>query len=203
MPACLPAQCPGPPPCRSLTEEARGGVDPEDAPGVEGRVVHPEGRAVPGAGDRHDRRVRPAITPSRDHPDILDGTAFENPPEVDLTVALVARAVGPVRDDVGLPAADELTVEPELPGAIGGGHIGVEHTDERPSIGHGVRAADGRRGRCAARRNARGDTPAARWKVRTTFDRSRNPTSSAMPEIGCVSWASNRAARRMRHRIRY
>jgi hypothetical protein len=106
---------------------------------------------------------------------------------MDRALALVALAVGRVRDDVGLPVADELTVEPELPGAIGGGRIGVEHGDERPGIGHSVRASDGRQGRCAAWRNARGDTPAARWNVRTKFDRSRKPTSSTMPEIGCVS----------------
>ena len=104
-------------------------------------------------------------------------------------VALVARAVGRVRDDVGLPVADELTLETELSGAIGRGRIGVEHGDERPGIGHGVRASDGRQRRCAARRNPRGDTLAARCKVRTKFGRSRKPTSSAMPEIRRVSWA--------------
>jgi hypothetical protein len=39
-----------------LTEDVRGGIDPEDASSVEVRIVHPQRRAVPVAGDRHDRR---------------------------------------------------------------------------------------------------------------------------------------------------
>jgi len=53
---------------------------------------------------------------------------------VDLALATVARAVRRVRDDVRLPVADKLTVQPELAGALGVGPIGVEHVDESPRI---------------------------------------------------------------------
>src|SRR2546423_103814 len=55
----------------------------------------------------------------------------------------------------------------------------------------------------AARRKLRGGTPAARWKVRTKFERSPNPTSRAMSVMERTSCANNRAARRNRERIRY
>src|SRR5438045_6114598 len=46
----------------------------------------------------------------------------------------------------------------------------------------------------AAFRKARGDRPAARWKVRTKFERSPNPTSQAISLIDPESSASNRTA---------
>ena len=52
-------------------------------------------------------------------------------------------------------------------------------------------------------RNARGDTPAARWNVRTKFERSPKPTSNAMSVIERASSASRRAAWRSRERTRY
>ena len=51
----------------------------------------------------------PILAPG-DHPHVLDRAALEDPPEVDLALALMADAVGGVCDDVCVPVADELAI---------------------------------------------------------------------------------------------
>src|SRR5215472_14222006 len=69
-------------------------VNPVDAPRVEGWVVNPQCRPVPVPRyHRHNWSSRATILFPRNHPDILDGPAFENPPEVDLAQPSVRRTV--------------------------------------------------------------------------------------------------------------
>ena len=51
---------------------------------------------------------------------------------------------------------------------------------------------------CAERRKLLGETPAARWNVRTKFDTSPKPTSKATSAMERRSSANSRAARRSR-----
>jgi hypothetical protein len=62
---------------------------------------------------------------------------------VNRALALVTRAVGRMRDDVGLPVADELPIESEFLDAIGGGRVGVEYGEKRRSVGHSVHISEG------------------------------------------------------------
>jgi hypothetical protein len=78
-----------------------------------------------------------------DHPHVLDRATLQDPPEVNRALALVTRAVGRMRDDVGLPVADELPIESEFLDAIGGGRAGVEYGEKRRSVGHSVHISEG------------------------------------------------------------
>jgi hypothetical protein len=72
---------------------------------------------------------------------------FENPAEMDLAFAAMTRAIGGVSDDLRLPVADELAIELQRLGTIGGGTFGEEGCGEA-----GIESGDGRppggAGRC-------------------------------------------------------
>ncbi len=138
-------------PCASslLREEAGRRVIPENAPGVETRIVDPERCAVPVAGTRKLRSSRPAVLQPRDHPYVLDRATFQHPAGVDLAPSGMSSAVLGQGGDVHFPASDEPRVESELRRAFGVGPFRVQHFGERG--GSSVRRA--RRSVCRCHRD--------------------------------------------------
>src|SRR5687767_8741452 len=76
-----------------LREDVGRRVVPQDAPGIEGRIVEAQRRAVPVAGAGQRRNSRVAIRQPRDHPDILDGAPLEYPAGVNLASPVMRRAI--------------------------------------------------------------------------------------------------------------
>jgi hypothetical protein len=138
--------------------ELRGGVVPEDVPGIETGVVHAQRGTVPASRDRQRLRlrVRVALGAARDHPHVLQGAALQYPACVDLAAAGVRGAVLLVRHHGSLPASDQKAIERELSGAVGRGVVGVQHVDETVGLDCGDHRAAVRGQRCGERDAAEG-----------------------------------------------
>jgi hypothetical protein len=98
--------------------EVGGWVVPEDAPGIEVRVVDAQRRAVPVSRDRQRCDIRAAVGKRRDHPHILDRSPLEYPPGVDFAASGMGGAALLMGNDVHFPAANEPSVKLHLLGSI-------------------------------------------------------------------------------------
>src|SRR3954449_1863058 len=98
-----------------LAEYAATGIEPGNPPGIDGRIVDPQRRAVPIAGDRQGR----AAGRARNDPDVLHGAALQHPAEMDFAGGGVFRSIGSVGGDLGVPIADEPAIKLECRRVLG------------------------------------------------------------------------------------
>src|SRR5436190_20856034 len=102
-------------------------IDPLDLPCVDPRIVDPQRRAV---GIDVGRGVTlTQLAASWHYPDILDGSAFQDPAEMPLALTPAPRSVVEKPRDVEIPGADQPSVEVHLACAVGGRAVRRQRTD--------------------------------------------------------------------------
>src|SRR5690348_545097 len=88
---------------------AADGIDPADAPGLDGRIPDAQSgtvHIVPSTGAGF------ALGNARQDPDVLNGAAFENPTEVSFAVEVLRGKISPgVVEDFEFPVADKPSVD--------------------------------------------------------------------------------------------
>src|SRR5262249_55093595 len=105
-------------PANLLRKEVGRRVVPQDAPGIDGRIVNAQGRAIPiaGAGQLIDAGL--AVLQTWNHPHVLNGPSFEDPASVNLTLSIMRCPVFRKCRYVQFPVADEPSIERKLVGAL-------------------------------------------------------------------------------------
>jgi hypothetical protein len=113
-----------------LREKVGRRVVPENAPRIEIRIVDAQRRSVPISGPGKLPDASASVLQARDHPDILDGAALQDPTGVNLAATGVRRPVLAYRGDIELPLPDQPRKQLQLRPALRVGGIGVEHVGE-------------------------------------------------------------------------
>src|SRR4051812_9172171 len=107
-----------------LAEYAAAGIEPRNPPGIDGRIVDPQRRAVPVASDRQGW----AASRARNDPDVLHGAALQHPAEMDFAGRRVFRSIGSMGGDLGVPIADEAPIKLERRRVLGVGSVRVQQS---------------------------------------------------------------------------
>src|SRR5262249_4293223 len=91
-------------------------LDPGGTPGIDRRVIEPDGRAM--EGKRRPALARPP--PAGNDPDVLDGAAAQHPAEVQLAAHRRGPSVTAGASPLQIPGTDEAPEEHELACVLGG-----------------------------------------------------------------------------------